>query len=668
VGASREAAVLQKALAYRNAGKLISARDLLRDHVRRSPSPSEALQLLGVICGELNEHGDAVRHLQRATVLTPRSASAHYNLGNALLISGRHEEALASLAKARDMKPTEPPILLAFANALTKLGRSDEAVEIYRQAVARMPDSAEGHENLGRVLFAQERKQEAIPHLQQAVRLAPENAGVLCLLGRALLSVERYEHAVEAFTDTLKLMPDNADATAGLVEANQSLGAWSDYDLHRRRLADLLVREERVSIAPFALLLIADEPELHRISATRAAERSARKIGSREPKPLAVPAAGKKKLRVAYISADFRRHAMSHLTASMFADHDREQIETVGVSLQAGDDSLLRQRVVAGLDTFMDAQDESPEAIAQALRDMSVDIAVDLMGHTKHARLEIFAYRAAPIQVNYLGYPGTTGADYIDYIILDSFIATDRVRANLSEAPVIMPHCYQVNDRLRANPDGPASRAEFGLPETGIVFAAFNNAFKITPDMFDVWMRILGKVEGSVLWLLGSNDKFIANLRNEADARGIGPDRLVFGGFVEPKKHLLRYKVADLFLDTFPYGAHTTASDALWMECPVLTCAGESFASRVAGSLLHTVGLPEFVTENFAEYERRAVELVNQPALLARARVKLHAVRPTTPLFDSKLFASNLERAYQQMWSIYQAGDAPRPIDLAVRL
>jgi predicted O-linked N-acetylglucosamine transferase (SPINDLY family) len=312
----------------------------------------------------------------------------------------------------------------------------------------------------------------------------------------------------------------------------------------------------------------------------------------------------------------------------------------------------------------VNAADQDGPEIAHRLRAMGVDIAIDLMGHTAKADFDIFRNRAAPIQVGFLGYPGTTGSEAVSYLIVDPVIATDEVRRTMTEQPVIMPHCYQCNDDQRPWPDDGPTRAQCGLPESAFVYCSFNQTRKITPVVFDLWMRILRSVESSVLWLYVRFEGARANLLREAKKCGVAPERIVFAERLPVTQHLARFRLADLMLDTFPYGAHTTASDALWMGCPVLTCAGRSFASRVAASLVDTVGLPELVTTSFEDYEALATELARDPAKIALLRARLGEARTTTPLFDTALFCRDLERAYDLMWERYVAGVPPAMIDL----
>lgn len=376
----------------------------------------------------------------------------------------------------------------------------------------------------------------------------------------------------------------------------------------------------------------------------------------------------KPKLRVGYLSTDFHRHATAYLIAELFELHDRARVEVCAYSYGPDDGSAIRRRLVGACDRFVEIAGASFEDAARCIYRDEIDILIDLKGYTRATRTEILALKPAPIQVSYLGYPGTMGADFIDYIITDRFISPPDQEPFFSEKFVYLPDCYQVNDRQRKIAEQTPTRTESGLPEDGVVFCCFNNTYKITPAVFDIWMRVLKGIPGSVLWLLEANGGSVVNLRREAKKRGVHPERLVFTPRMSMEKHLARFRIADLFLDTFPYNAHTTASDALWAGLPVLTCAGETFASRVAGSLLTAIGLPELITTSLADYEALALRLARSPARLAGLRKRLQKNRLTAPLFDSPRFTRHIESAYQMMWEVYLKGEAPHRMDVPALL
>jgi len=362
------------------------------------------------------------------------------------------------------------------------------------------------------------------------------------------------------------------------------------------------------------------------------------------------------KIRIGYFSADFHNHATMFLMAQVFERHDRSRFELVAFSFGPDTQDAMRARAVAAFDQFLDVRTRSDEAVAALSRELGIDIAVDLKGYTEHERTGIFALRAAPIQVNYLGYPGTMGAPFIDYLIADPVLIPAEARVQYTEKIAYLPHSYQPNDTHRIIADRVFTREELGLPEKGFVFCCFNSSYKITPQVFDVWVRILQQVPGSVLWLFKEHAATELNLRREAVQRGLDPARLVFAPRMELPEHLARHRQADLFLDTLPYNAHTTASDALWTGLPVLTCMGQSMASRVAASLLHALELPELVTQTEQDYEALAVSLAQTPDKLRTLCTKLQENRLTSPLFDTDMFTRDIERLYTRMHTRHLQG------------
>jgi predicted O-linked N-acetylglucosamine transferase (SPINDLY family) len=384
------------------------------------------------------------------------------------------------------------------------------------------------------------------------------------------------------------------------------------------------------------------------------------RIGTPPPPKATGPAWRNDRIKVAYLSADFRRHATAYLIAELVERHERERFEVIGISFGPDDGSDMRARLEGAFDRFVDVTGSSDEAVAEQITRWRVDISVDLMGHTQYSRPGILAFRPAPIQTSYLGFPGTTGADFIDYVIADPIVLPFDRQPCFAEQIVHLPDCYQVNDTTRRIAPRTPTRQECGLPAEGFVFCCFNTSWKITPAVFDVWMQLLGVIPGSVLWLLRDNAEAEANLRNEAAARGVDPARLVFADRLAPEEHLARHRLADLFLDTLPYNAHTTASDALWAGLPLLTCRGETFAARVAASLLNAVGLPGLVTTSLEDYEALALKLGTDHALRRRLRASLEANRASCPLFDAGLFRRHLEAVYETMWGRWQRGESPR--------
>ena len=350
-----------------------------------------------------------------------------------------------------------------------------------------------------------------------------------------------------------------------------------------------------------------------------------------------------KKIRIGYYSADFREHAMSYLLANLFEQHDKTKFELIAFSFGSGKNDEIRNRISSSFDKFIDVNLKSDKEIFQLSRDLKIDIAVDLMGFTQNSRFNIFFQRCAPIQVNYLGYPGTLSANCIDYLIADKILIPKENQKYFSEKIVYMPDSYQVNDSKRKISDKIFTKKELNLPEDGFVFCCFNQSYKITPYVFDIWMRLLRRVEGSVLWLMKDSDIGLNNLKNEAQKRGVEPDRMIFAEKMSNVEHLARHRLADLFIDTFPYTAHTTCSDALWSGLPVITRMGESFVSRVSASLLTAIGLSELITKTEKDYEELIFKIANNKSLLSELKKKLNKNRLIKPLFNTKLFANNIE-------------------------
>jgi protein O-GlcNAc transferase len=451
-------------------------------------------------------------------------------------------------------------------------------------------------------------------------------------------------------------MPDHKFAFSGLADCAIKVCDW----IQRDKLSGEARRhaiERKSQISPFLLLGYNDDAALHlscaknyvldRFAATTQ-DFGSGAIWRNE------------KIKVAYLSSDFRLRPLSFLMAELFELHDRSQFEVIGVSFGPDDRSDMRSRLVAAFDRFIDVRTKSDQAVARLLNDLRIDIAVDLNGHTQGARSSILAFRPAPIQVSYLGLPGTMGADFIDYIIADAIVLPFDEQPHYSENIVHLPDCYMVNDRKRTISSRTPTRGELGLPVEGLVFCCFNNNWKITSAVFDVWMRLLKAVEGSMLWLFRDNGNAETNLRKEAAARGIDRTRLVFADRLPLEDHLARHRLADLFLDTLPYNAHTTASDALWAGLPVLTCRGKAFAGRVAASLLTAVGLPELLTDSLEEYEALALRLATDPLLRSGLRERLQKNRLKCSLFNTDLFCRHMEAAYTTMWELWQRGETPR--------
>ncbi|MFG1377669.1 tetratricopeptide repeat protein [Xanthobacter autotrophicus] len=531
-------------------------------------------------------------------------------------------------------------------------GLLDDAARQYRKILKKVPDHPDVMHLLAMVRSRQHRTDEAIALYRAAAALKPQDAKLWYNLGLAYTSVERNGEGADAFARALALDPSLPEGIGMLFSARRSVCDWRD---DARLLAAIARAADpaQPEIPPF-FTLWQDDPALQLTAARRTVRRRCAGIA---PKPLPAPTRSDGRVRIGYLSADFRNHPTTHLLVRLLEVHDRSKFEITAFSIGPNDASPARKRVEASVDRFMDCERDQPFETAERVRRLGIDILVDVMGHTNGNRMEIFAGRAAPVQVSYLGYPGTSGADFMDYVIADPFVLPLDDARFFSEKVVHLPDTYQPNDPTLAIAARP-SRAECGLPDSGFVFCAFNNARKLDPATFALWMRLLAQVPGSVLWLL-AGEEARANLRREAEAAGIVPDRLVFAPHRPLPEHLARMALADLFLDTFPYTAHTTASDALRVGLPLVTRTGRSFASKVAGRLMQLSGLGDLVTDSAEAYETLALSLARDKDRLAAIRARLEEGTARVRLFDIQRYRAQIEAAYLAMMERAMAGAAP---------
>jgi predicted O-linked N-acetylglucosamine transferase (SPINDLY family) len=527
------------------------------------------------------------------------------------------------------------------------------AAELIGKAIDINPSSASAHASLGLVLQGLRRLDEALVSYDKALALKPGDAEVCNNRGNVLNDLRRLDEALVSYDKALAIKPDFEFLLGKKLNLQMHLCDWNDLTGQLYQLESALSEDSKVA-SPFELLGLIDNPDLQLLAS---------KIWI-ENRHLASDVLGDftqrapdGKIRIGYYSADFHNHATSYLMAELFEAHDGQRFELYGFSYGPDRQDEMRKRVSDGLGQFIDVTQKSDREVAKISRDLGIDIAIDLKGFTKDSRTGIFAERCAPIQVSYLGYPGTMGAPYFDYIVADKTVIPQESQQFYSEKNVYLPHSYQVNDSKRKISDKVFTRHELGLPESGFVFCCFNNNFKTLPETFDGWMRLLQTVEGSVLWLLADNPTAVRNLQMEAQNRGVDPRRLVFAKRMRLEEHLAWHRLADLFIDTLPCNAHTTASDALWAGLPVLTLVGKSFAARVAASLLNAMDLPELVTKTQLQYEARAIELANEPEKLSEIKIKLYRNLKTSPLFNGEIFARHIEAAYEKMHRRHISGE-----------
>ena len=608
----------------------------------------------GAILMELKRYDDALATAERALGIQPRLVEALDLRGSALHELRRYYEALASYDQAISIRPDSPAVLVNRGATLADLHRHDAALADFERALALRPGYPRALSNRGRALFELGRHQEALGSLEQALARDPGYVAALVNRANIFAALRLYDRAIGDYQRILSLDPGHPYTLGNLLHARMHCCDWGSIAGDIARLESEIL-DGKPCATPFVLVTL---------SASAAVQLTGTQAYVRDRHPERPPLRrgawrDHDRIRLAYISADFHDHATARLMAGLFERHDRSRFASTAVSLGPAAPSDMRRRLEAAFDHFIDARRMTDPEIAALLQQMEIDIAIDLKGFTGESRPDILAARPAPIQVNYLGYPGTMGAPYIDYIVADRVVIPQAHERFYSEKVVVVPDSYQVNDSKRPAAAAAPTRAALGLPAAGIVFCAFNNTYKITPDVFAVWMRLLQDVDGSVLWLLDANAAVAINLRREAAARGIAAERLIFAPRAEHAAHLARQGAADIFLDTLPCNAHTTASEALWAGLPVVTCLGTTFAGRVAASLLSAAGLPELIADSLETYHVLALRLARDPAALTAIKARLAAGRGTSPLFDTDRSRRHIEAAYATMWERHRRGEPP---------
>lgn len=613
--------VLIRAIELQNQGHVAPAEQLLLHYLTQAPTDPVAVYSLAVIWLRMPNPAPALDLLERAV-----------NAGTDFA-----------------------PLWFAHATVLVKVGRRDDALRSYQRAIDLKPDYADAMINSGVLLRDLQQHVAALTRFQQVLALQSDNVMALSNAATLMTEFKRGEEAVAMLERLVQLAPEHDYALGMLCHEKLQGCDWQGFEALSQRVIDG-VRAGRRSSKSLGLMALSDSAEDH--------QRCARLFAQQRYPAAAAPLwTGERyrhdRIRVAYVSPDLREHPVGHLMAGIFERHDKARFETTGLSLGVDDGSRLRERMTRAFDQFIDARQMTAVQIATLLREREIDIVVDLAGYTADSRSEIFTWRPAPVQVNFLGYPGTMGLGCMDYILADRHVIPPEHWRFYDEQVIYLPDAYLPPASNLQIAETTPSRADCGLPPTGVVFCSFNHDYKILPAVFAVWMRLLLQVPGSVLWLMSRSERSQRNLRASAQAAGIDPDRLVFAQRVpRVEDHLARYRVADLFLDTHPYNAHSTAADALLAGLPVLTCSGQSFPSRVAGSLLHAAGLPELVTHTVADYEQLALALARDPDRLAALKARLAAQQRDSALFDVDAFTRHLETAYLAMWRQTQLGGA----------
>jgi predicted O-linked N-acetylglucosamine transferase (SPINDLY family) len=610
---------------------------------------------LGNALVALNQCEAALEHFERAKTIDPRLAAAWINHGEPLIALRRFEEAVVSCNRAMELAPSHPVPIFNRAKALEGLAQHEAALADYDQVIGLRPDIAEAHVRRGDTLLQLNRLDQALASYGRALELEPANAAAR--FSRALLLSRSglVEEAVVELQALERIAPYH-EGTQGLrLHLQMCVGDWSDWSRSLAAVCEAIETGHR-AVPPFAFLALSDSPELQlQCAQLQADERVVVSRLARRSEGLR----GERPLRVAYLSADFTEHAMAFLLAAVFERHDPKRFETIAVSLRRDDRSEMGRRVRAAFSHVIEVQGLADIDIARRVQAEDIDILVDLMGYTGGCRAGVLAHRAAAVQVSYLGYPGTLGRAGADYIIADDFVIPPPSRRHYSEAVVYLPDCFQANDDSKAPAPERPSRAQLGLPSDAFVWCSFHSSYKINPPLFDIWVSLVTATPGSVLWLYFTDKATERNLRRQAEARGLDPERIVGAGRVPYAEHLARLGHADACLDTWPFNGGTTTSDALWAGVPVITCAGQSFAARMSGSLLRCIGLAETITASLKEYERMALSVALQPDYRGELRQRLARNKRASPLFDSARFCRHLEVAYLHMHERSLRGEPP---------
>lgn len=632
-------------LTFHQLGLSHKAVDLIRRAIELKPNTALFARNLGQVHLHLDQHQQALDAYLMALQAKPDDLASWHGRIRALLAMKRWEEGLTCIEALQSLYPQDPIAQYLHGQALEGVGNTIAAAKAYRRSLELAPNNAHALNSLGILQLALHEYDAAVHSLSRAIEIDPKMQAAYNNRGVVYQQCNRLDQAMADFRQVKALRPDQPLIHGKLIDIRLKQCDWVGLDADVSEIAEL-VAQGRNCISPFRLLSISDSLTLNRQCAEQYAKAMWPAAGQKHQIPQPPPS---HRIRLGYFSADMHNHATAYLAAEMFEAHDRDRFEVFVFSFGPDRDDAMRRRIRSAVEHFVDVRTMGDAQIVQAARRCGLDIAVDLKGYTQDARNQIFVERCAPVQVSYLGYPGTLGIANMDYLLADRVVVPPESQHGYTERLAYLPHSYQINDSRRSISAHVPTRASLGLPEQAVVFACFNNNFKIMPEVFASWMRILHAVPGSVLWLLRDNAWSEANLRAQAQSHGLQNHRLVFAERAALPDHLARHRQADLFLDTWPYNAHTTASDALWAGLPVLTRCGEHFPSRVGASLLTTSGLPELITLTPQAYEERAIELGNHPSELHRLREHLDRTRSTNPLFDAVATTRAMEGLYEQM-------------------
>ena len=683
------------ALQHFHNGKINQAKEICTEILKSEPNNSNAYYLLGVISFQTKNYVKSDELISKAIEINPKNSEFYNFKGIALVHLNKFEEAIESWAKAIEVDPNSLDAYNNLGNALIKLKKNELALKNFDQALKLKPNFSQAHHNRSVVLKNLNRFEVALESVNKAIEINPKYVDAYNLKGVILRELNQIEESLKNYDKAIELNSNFAEAHLNrgnlLLSENKQLNlalesftkalkinpnlnflfgkyihtkAWlSNWDFIDEEIISLKnkINSGIKTATPFPILSLIDLPDMQKKNAENYVKNEYSLSNNLEPIIKKPP---NKKIRIGYYSADFNNHPTSFLMIQLLELHDRHNFEIYCFSLANRKDDEMRTRVLNECDKFLDVSLKSDEEIAKISRDLNIDIACDVMGFTKGNKFQIFAEKCAPIQVSYLAFPGTTGANFIDYVIADKIVISQELKKHYSEKIIFLPDTYQVNDSLKKISDKVFTREEMGLPKDSFVFCCFNKNYKILPRVFDIWMNLLKKVKGSVLWLLVENLKAQENLKKEATKRNIDKNRIIFAKIVPLDDHLARHRCADLFVDTFPYTAHTTCSDALWAGLPVVTRIGKSFASRVSASLLNAIDLPELITHSEEEFENLALDFANDKNKLDKVKIKLEKNKISKSLFNTKLYTKNIETSYKIIYDRYLRDLPPEDIEI----
>jgi len=644
---------------YKN-GRLNEAKNICEKVLKKKPNNYDTLYLLSIINFQKKNYREAKKLIEKIIKINS-SKSEIYNFYGVILVKlNQFEEALKKFNQVIKINSKDYEAHNNIGNVYLRLGRFNDALSSYNKAIEIKSDYDDAYYNRGNVFEKQRKLEDAINNYDEAIKINPNKADAFNNRGNILLETKKLDASYSSYLKAYKIEPEKFFLSEQLIHLKSHLCDWKSIENDKKILKKKILKKN-VPTLPFVVTTLFDSSSLQKTSA----ETNVKSLYlNNNFLNSIIKKNNNKKIRIGYYSADFRKHATSYLLARLFELHDKSKFEIFIFSFFSVNDEMFLRIKNSGVKEIIDVQNKTDSEIAQLSRNLNIDIAVDLMGFTKHNRIKVFANKCAPIQVNFLGYPGTLGAKFIDYIISDKIIIPKENQKNFSEKIIYLPNTYQPNDSQRKISNKIFSKKELGLPEKGFIFCCFNGSYKIMPNVFNIWMRLLKNVKNSVLWLIKDNPTAVLNLKNEAKLKNINPDRIIFAEITSLPVHLARHKFADLFIDTFPCAAHTTCSDALWTGLPVLSRIGESMVSRVPGSLLSSIGLSELITYTEQEYENLAIELAINSSKLEKIKQKLKKNILSKPLFNSELYRDNIEEAYSVIYKRYIQNKKPTNIEI----